>query len=96
LLLWLPLWGLLSPLLLLRLPLRGLLSPLLLMLRLSLRVLLLCGWPGALLLPTRPTLRLALILVPLVVLLVRREHSPEEQQQGGTRNSNDLHGNPLS
>ena len=89
--------GLLSPLLLWLLP-RDLLGPLRLWLlsRSLLGPLLLCGWPGALRLPARPALRLALILVPLLVLRVRRDDRTEEQKQGsGAGSSNELHSNPL-
>jgi len=69
-----------------------LLSACLRSLRLSLRVLLLCGRRRALLLPTLLLFRLALFLVLLVVLRVRRDTRPEKQKQGcGTGSSNELH-----
>ena len=87
--LWLPLLSLLDPLLLWLL-LLSLLDPLLLLLsaclrslRLSLSVLLLCGWRRSLLLPTLLLLfRLALFFILLVALRVRRDNRPEKQKQG--------------
>ena len=83
---WLRSW---SALLLLRL---SLLSTCLRWLRLlALRAPLLGVWRRALLLPALMIFTLALSFVLLVVLRVRRDKGSEEQEQGGTGNSNILH-----
>ena len=74
-----------------------LLSARLRLLRLSLRALLLCGWPrGLLWLALLLFRRIALFFLLLVLLRERRDDRPEKQKQGGgTGSSNELHSNGL-
>jgi hypothetical protein len=73
-----------------------LLSACLRWLRLSLRVLLLCGLWRAFLLHTLLSFRLALPFGLLVVLRVSRDDHPENQTQGsGTGSSNESHSVPI-
>ena len=65
------------------------------LLRLSLRLLVLCGWRSSFW-PTLLLFRLALSFILLVALRVRWDYRSEEQKEsGGTGSSNELHDNGL-